>query len=96
VRPAGEIRVALKRACLDLLTPDRAGTLQEIAARACVSVSAARRTLDNMCRAGELFIVRPRKTEARNKPVAEYAPNVADADLGGSELQRVMTHWVNR
>jgi hypothetical protein len=96
VRPAGEIRVAIKRACVQLLTAERAGTLQEIARLAQVSVSAARRTLDNMCRSDELAIARHRKVDGRNKPVAEYAPLDTSATSSGPELDRVMTHWVQR
>lgn len=71
-RPAGEIRQALLQACHQLQTPDRAPTVRELAAAACVGVDLARRTLDNMRRAKLVSIVRSRRVDYRNRPVAEY------------------------
>jgi hypothetical protein len=47
MRPAGEVRLALLNACRQLATPERAPTLQEIAAKACVGFAAARNTVPN-------------------------------------------------
>lgn len=73
MRPPGEVSLALLRAVDELATPVRAPTLQEIAQRACVGVTAARRAADNLRRSGKLDIVRQRRVAYRNRPVAEYA-----------------------
>ncbi len=96
MRPAGEIRQVLLQACADLATPERAPTLREIAARAQVGLDAAKRTVDNMCRAGVILKARERRVDYRNRPVAEYVPAswvpAQDCPLQG--LARVLTHWV--
>lgn len=73
MRPAGEIRQALRAAALALAEPARSPTMFELAATAQVGFASARRTIDNMRRAGELTIVRERRVDYRNRPVAEYA-----------------------
>lgn len=96
MRPAGEIRQALLQACQALATPERAPTLREIAARAQVGLQAAEATIKNMRRAGVLRVVRQRRVDYRNRPVAEYVPAgwmpAPDCPLQG--LARVLTHWV--
>jgi len=82
MRPAGEVRQALLDAALALTTPDRSPTLLELAAKSQVGFLAARRTVDNMRRAGVLAVVRTRRVEYRNRPVAEYAPRAKLEDLG--------------
>jgi Cdc6-like AAA superfamily ATPase len=98
MRPAGEIRQALLQAARDLATPQQAPTLTELAHKACVAVSAARRTVDNMKRAGELREARTRKVDYRNKPVAEYepAPPAPQQDEGYVDVARVFGMWVQR
>lgn len=81
MRPAGDVRLALLCAAHELTQPGRGPTLEELARKACVGQGAARRTVDNLCRAGELRIARRRVVSYRNRPVAEYevaAPDVAD------------------
>lgn len=98
MRPAGEIRQALLQAAADLATPDRAATLTELAHKACVAVSAARRTVDNMKRRGELRVPRTRKVDYRNRPVAEYepAPPQPDTDASHLDVASVFGMWVRR
>lgn len=74
MRPAGEIRQALFDAALALTTPERSPTMLELAHHAQVGYLAARRTVDNMRRAGILVRVRERVVDYRNRPVAEYCP----------------------
>lgn len=95
MRPAGEVRHALLQACTQLATPDRGPTLREMAAVACVGVSAARDTVKNMSRAGLLRRVRDRKVDYRNRPVAEYAPAAvaASGDDGFVDLAQVLRVW---
>lgn len=101
MRPAGEIRIALMNAAKALCYRDDQGrrrgpTLAEMAERACVAIGAARRTVDNMGRAGDLEMVFERKVEYRNRPVAEYAPSEPSVNASRSDVDRVMAAWVNR
>ena len=72
-RPAGEVRMALLAAARELTTADRSPTMREMAAHSLVGFMAARRTVDHMRRAGRLKVVRTRRVDYRNRPVAEYA-----------------------
>lgn len=74
MRPAGEIRQALFEAAVALTTPERSPTMLELAHHAKVGYVAARRTVDNMKRAGVLVPVRQRVVDYRAKPVMEYCP----------------------
>ena len=94
MRPAGEVRQALLNACTQLATPDRGPTLREMAAVACVGMQAARRTVENMSRAGQLHRVRDRKVGYRNRPVAEYVPAAMQGDDDGFvDLAQVLRVW---
>lgn len=97
-RPAGEVRQALLQACEQLVTPERAPTVRELAQAACVGLDVARRTLDNMRRAGQVAIARHRRVSYRNRPVAEWAPGVAWAGgighgAGSGALAAVLQSW---
>lgn len=101
MRPAGtvgEIRAALLQAADELATPDRAPILQELAAQARVGLEAARRTVDNMKRAGALQVPRTRKVDYRNRPVAEYAPASREPrrDEPYVDVASVFSLWVQR
>ena len=94
MRPAGEVRQALLNACTQLATPDRGHTLREMAAVACVGMQAARETVKNMSRAGQLHRVRDRKVEYSNRPVAEYVPAAMQGDDDGFvDLAQVLRVW---
>lgn len=86
--------MALLDACRSMVTPERAPTLREIAQTARVGVECARRTVENMSRAGQLRRVRDRKVDYRNKPVAEYVPaDMAGQDDGFVDLAQVLRVW---
>ena len=70
MRPAGDVRKAL----LDVVQAAPGRTLQELADRACVGMDAARRTMDNLRRAGVVQRGPDRVVEYRNRPVATYLP----------------------
>lgn len=99
MRPAGEIRQALLRAASELSTTlpvDRGPTLQEIATWAQVGVAAARRTVDNMTRAGQLRCISARrKVTYRNRPVAEYRPAEPQTSAcdGEQALSTALAAW---
>lgn len=89
MRPKGEIHRALLKAVGELATPERGATLREIAARACVGVTAARYTVEYLKRSGAVVIARTRRVPYRNRPVAEYAlalvvPDGDGATAGGA------------
>jgi hypothetical protein len=95
MRPAGEVRAALLHAISSLCTPDRGPTLNELAREAQVGYDAARRTIDNMKRGGDVIVPRTRKVDYRNKPVAEYAPASMRAEAGDGfvDLGQLMGVW---
>ena len=95
MRPAGEVRQALFDAAVALTTPDRSPTMLELALHAQVGYVAARRTIDNMRRAGILVPVRERKVEYRNRPVAEYCPRKRLQMASGSKcpLRDALATW---
>lgn len=70
MRPAGDIRKAL----LDAVQAAPGRTLQELAGHTCVGLDAARRTLDNLRRAGVVQRGPDRVVDYRNRPVATYMP----------------------
>ena len=94
MRPAGEVRMALLGACAALATAEQGATLQELAARACVGVDAARRTVSNLKRAGVLCVLRERRVAYRNRPVAEYVPAGLVPVGEPAALAGVFTAWV--
>jgi len=97
MRPVGDVRQALLSTACELVTPDRGPTLREMAMKAGVGVTSATHTVKNMCRSGQLTIVRHRSVTYRNRPVAEYAP-AAPADFNPAEpgwnaLAGCMSSW---
>lgn len=100
MRPVGEISAAILTSATQLAREEggqrRGPTLQELAHHACVGISVARRTVDNMRRAGKLEPVAERKVEYRNRPVMEYAPKLTIAEEDGPffDVASVFTSWV--
>lgn len=103
MRPAGEVRLALLQACslLAMGKPGQGGqvgqgvTLHEMAHHAQVGLVAARATVKNMRRAGQLHIAGHRRVAYRNRPVAEYVPAAAQPapDKGCMGLAQVLRVW---
>jgi hypothetical protein len=96
MRPSGETRQALLKAAQELTTVARSPTFRELTARACVGKETALHTVRHMKRAGLLVIVRTRRVDYRNRPVAEYAPGVVaePVDAAGAALGNVFHSWV--
>lgn len=92
MRPVGDVRQAILKACRDLATDDRGATLAELTVRAQVGRDAARRTIDNLRRSGELEIARTRRVTYRARPVAEYAPR-RPAPAAIVDLAAVFALW---
>ena len=76
MRPVDEVTRALMFVACALHTPARGATLQELAQAAGVGGDVARQRVRDMRRHGRLDIVRTRRVDYRNRPVAEYAPPV--------------------
>jgi hypothetical protein len=107
-RPAGEIRQALRRAFLDLASARMAEgaqvvriTWREAAAVAAVGWDAAKRTADNMARAGELVPVGLVRTPGVSRAMVGYLPAelvrqalpcTHAANDAGLRLQQVFGH----
>lgn len=91
MRPAGEIRTLLLETVRELSLPERSPTLAELSARTQVGEQAARHTLSNLTRSGQLRIVRTRRVAYRNRPVAEYAPAEVAEGKGYVDLAQVLT-----
>lgn len=101
MRPGGDIRTALLCASRELLCRDgdewRGATLKEMAHKACVGHDAARVCVSNLKRSGALAIVRERRVDYRNRPVAEYAPSdalEAKREDVFVDLNQCMADWV--
>lgn len=94
MRPRGEIRSALSMAALELHVERGGGTWRDMAARACVGFDAARRTVENMARSGELIPASTRRVEGIRRPMVVYAPVIScEPRSDGAELERVMSTW---
>jgi hypothetical protein len=86
MRPLGEISLTLLGAMQELCTPERGPTLQELALHTQVGLGAADSTVKNLRRAGHVRIVRTRRVDYRNRPVAEYEPVGDDGSFEGDGL----------
>lgn len=98
MRPAGDVRRALLDACEALageMPEGRGPCLREIAARACVGMTAARNTVPNLVRARVLHGVHDRQVGYRNRPVKEYrpAPAATAANDPFAQLLGAMRAW---
>ena len=98
MRPAGEVRRALLQAAADLAVPGQGATLRELVVQAQVGAPAARSMVRDLVRCGALRIVRHRRVDYRNRPVAEYAPPASAGGCGvmGGDLGGVVRAWVSR
>ena len=96
MRPAGEVRQALLQACAALAVPGQGVTLREMAHEAKVGLLAARHTVSDMRRAGQIHKVRERTVAYRNRPVAEYVPATPasiNPNRGCMSLANVLRVW---
>lgn len=96
MRPAGDVSQSLLAAVDALVTPERAPTLQELAAQAGVALSVACQTLKDMKRYGRVCSPRTRHVDYRNRPVAEYCrpmPTVAAANECATGVSALLQAW---
>lgn len=95
MRPTGEISLALLGAMAELRTELQAPTLRELALHAQVGFDAAETTVKNLKRHGHARIVRTRRVDYVNRPVAEYEPTAAvEQGAGFVDLGEVISAWM--
>lgn len=96
MRPVGEISLALLDAVVELRTDDWAPTVRDLALHTQVGLDTATDTMKNLKRHGRVRIVRTRRVDYVNKPVAEYdlaPPEPAQGD-GFVDLGSVLSVWL--
>lgn len=81
MRPAGDIRTAIAAGFAD-----GPGTTRELAGRTLVGLAAARMTLDNMRRAGDVVVIDEVRVEGVKRPVPLY-------DLRRPECAAAVVDW---
>ena len=100
MRPRGEIREAL---CLAAVQFGQDGfTWRDLAHAACVGFDAAKRTVGNMARAGELVVLDEVRVPGANRPMLRYVPAVIGDDAlkavggtPGAELAAIVHCWAD-
>jgi hypothetical protein len=96
MRPRGDIRQALSRAAWSLATERPQGsTWRDLASKAQVGFAAARRTVCNMQRDGELQVVDTLRVPGAARPMNLYAPaqETRAAGDGTPALAGVLQAW---
>lgn len=99
MRPRGEIRVALSAAALALapIAEAQGVTYLELAATARVGQDAARMTVKDMVKAGELVPIGDRRVPGKKRPLRTYAAKPAANDTGVQHSLGVAIHgWVTK
>lgn len=95
----GEIRTALEAAARQLHAEQGAATWRDLAERACVGFLAARRTVENMARAGAIVPVGKAKRAHSRRWMTLYEPGSAGANFAtaataaADDLSGVMRRW---
>lgn len=92
MRPRGDVRQLLGKAALALAEERGGATWRELAQRACVGYQTARRTVQNMARAGELQVCGSVRVEHARRPMARYTPRTSWA-VSTRSLDNVMRSW---
>lgn len=93
MRRPGEIRVALGQAAAELGTDG--ATWRALAHRAGVGLDAARQTVLNMARAGELTVIGHGRVTGVNRPMTLYVPAVAAMEPAKDALHSVVRCWAD-
>lgn len=93
-RPRGEIRLALSQAAQALHQECGAFTWVQVAEKARVGYAAARMSVDNMARAGELVRVgRSKPAESRVWMTLFEPASQQESEAVGADLQQVVRNW---
>ena len=99
MRPAGEVRVALRDAAQVLAQEQGGATWRDMAVQACVCWDTARATVKNMVARGELAPVGLVRVPRARRPMVRYAPAeqpgaVTAAGALGAPLAGVLQTWM--
>lgn len=95
MRPRGEIREALFEVAEQFAARRCAASWRSLAEGAQVGYDAARRTVENMVRAGELEHVGSEKPEGSAVKIGLYAPVPSDASrLAVQDLAQITQGWI--
>lgn len=94
MRPAGEIRRALREAAKALLAESTPGvTWRDLAVHACIGHQAARRTVGNMARAGELRPSGATRVPGVRRPMTTYTLPTPAPSTAPPALDALMRTW---
>jgi hypothetical protein len=96
MRPRGEVRQAIGRA-VEQFDASRAFTWRDVAHSACVGLEAARHTVQNMARCGELLVVGETPVPGVRRPMVCYVP-VSPAEPAaqpGAALEQAIRGWAD-
>ena len=94
MRPVGEISLALLGAVVELRTDVQGPTVRDLALHAQVGLDAATETMKNLKRHGHVRIVRTRRVNYVNRPVAEYDLPEPEPGAGFVDLGNVVSAWL--
>jgi hypothetical protein len=98
MRPAGEVRLALRDAAQALRAEARVATWRDLALRAQVGFAVAQVTVENMARAGELQRVGAVRVAHSRRPMVGYVLSGGDGGCavaqGPTPIEMVMHHWL--
>jgi hypothetical protein len=94
-RPRGEIRQAITTAAASLTAVGDAGTWKDLGRAACVGANAARQTVKDMVKAGELRQLDTVSVPGSRRPMARYALRSSWESGGGGtvSLDNVLRGW---
>lgn len=97
-RPRGEIRQALGAALAQRSEPGAAGgsTWRELATHAGVAFDAAKQTVRDMVRSGELAVVGEVRVPGARRPMQCYLPAQPEPDIeAGADLAQAIRCWAD-
>ena len=89
-RPRGEVRQAIAQAAQ---SQARCFTWQDLAQHAGVGFAAARETVRNMARAGELMVVGELRVDGVRRPMVHYAPAPPANGAQGADAEQPPACW---
>ena len=93
MRPRGQIRQALQQAAHELAHEHGGATWRRLAERACVGYAAAKTTVRDMARAGELAPAGEERTPHARRPMVLWAPASSRHGTSPAALATVMQTW---
>lgn len=93
MRGPGEIRQAMRRAAEPFA--DVGATWRQLGEAACVGTQAARRTFENMVRAGDLLVLGTRRVEGACRPMLVAVPAPARPSTSAEPVCVAVSCWAD-